>query len=411
MSQETKNNKEVKACTCCGETFPNTKEYFGIINNGKIGSVCRKCIAIKRKKYNENRKNRFSSNEIEYDGEKICSRCGKSLPNSYRYFPVDKTMSTGLRNVCRECDPKYGHFLIDGKELNQKWTDAENELLKSIYMDYSGKELQEKFFQNHTLNSVRTQIYLLGLSGKSELGIKSGNAYRSKEINQKTGKSYFDEWSEKISVGNKIYYETHDSVWKGVKRPDISLLSSQRRIGKWAGDNNPRHINPLFGSDNGNWNGGTTSLYAELRFELTDWKTSIMNYCGYKCIITGGKFDHIHHITPFKEILDEVFRITNLPVKDHSIDYSYNEYELLSSTLISLHDEIGYGACMNDNVHMLFHKNYGYHKFTKYNFLDFIYRIDCGEFDKWFEENGLQININYDYVEYLEGAFQEMKSA
>ena len=37
-----------------------------------------------------------------------------------------------------------------------------------------------------------------------------------------------------------------------------------------------------------------------------------------------------------------------------------------------------------------------------FDFLDFIYRIDIGEFDSWFEENNLKIDINYDYVDYLE---------
>ena len=67
-----------------------------------------------------------------------------------------------------------------------------------------------------------------------------------------------------------------------------------------------------------------------------------------------------------------------------------------------LHIIYGFGACINKDVHKLFHDNYGYTKFSPYDFLDFVYRIDIGEFDEWFKENNLQININYDYVEYLE---------
>lgn len=62
----------------------------------------------------------------------------------------------------------------------------------------------------------------------------------------------------------------------------------------------------------------------------------------------------------------------------------------------------GYGACINKEVHKLFHDNYGYTKFSPFDFLDFLYRIDVGEFDAWFKENNLKININYEYVEYLE---------
>ena len=57
----------------------------------------------------------------------------------------------------------------------------------------------------------------------------------------------------------------------------------------------------------------------------------------------------------------------------------------------------------------LFHDNYGYTKFSPYDFLNFIYRIDIGEFDKWFSDNKLKININYDYVKYLESTLFDLK--
>lgn len=50
----------------------------------------------------------------------------------------------------------------------------------------------------------------------------------------------------------------------------------------------------------------------------------------------------------------------------------------------------GYGACINKEVHKLFHDNYGYTKFSPFDFLDFLYRIDVGEFDAWFKENNLK---------------------
>ena len=68
----------------------------------------------------------------------------------------------------------------------------------------------------------------------------------------------------------------------------------------------------------------------------------------------------------------------------------------------------GYGACINKEVHKLFHDNYGHTKFSPFDFLDFLYRIDVGEFDTWFKENNLKININYEYVEYLESTLSAL---
>ena len=409
--KRTPRDAEFRTCTCCGETFPNTKEYFAIVNGGKIGSVCRSCLSIKKKEYNKKRKERFETNEIEYDGEKRCAKCGIMLPNTFRYFPTDKTTSTVLRDICRKCNPKYGHFIAEDKGANQKWTDEENDLLKQVHMDYSGKELQELFFQRHTLNSVRTQIQLLKLRGKSELGIISGNKYRSNEINELTGNTYYDEWRNKLSSGIREYYKTHDGIWKNVKRPEISRLMSELHKGNWVGDKNPRHIYPLNGSENGNWRGGITSTYLALRSYIKDWIRNSAEFCKCKCVLSGDQIYVVHHTKSFSEIIDDVFNITNIQIKNNIEDYSNDEILILNDCISMLHEFYGYGACLNENIHKLFHSVYGYKEFTSYDFLDFIYRIDCGEFDDWFAENNLSVNIDYEYVSYLESILQEMKSA
>lgn len=77
-----------------------------------------------------------------------------------------------------------------------------------------------------------------------------------------------------------------------------------------------------------------------------------------------------------------------------------------------LHAMYGFGACINKAVHKLFHDEYGYTGFTPDDFLDFITRIKSGEFDGWFDEQGLQICINSDYVDYLTALvneFEELK--
>ena len=172
--------------------------------------------------------------------------------------------------------------------------------------------------------------------------------------------------------------------------------------GKWAGDKNPRHINPLNGELNGRWKGGILDTYVELRSDTKDWFNESMEFCGYKCVITNGEFDNIHHTTAFRDIVDQVFELTEIKVRPKVCDHEEDEFKELRSTLKDLHSVYGYGACVNKDVHKLFHANYGYTKFSPFDFLDFIYRIDIGEFDSWFEENNLKIDINYDYVDYLE---------
>ena len=80
----------------------------------------------------------------------------------------------------------------------------------------------------------------------------------------------------------------------------------------------------------------------------------------------------------------------------------------LTDVLKYLHSEYGYGACLTTEVHQLFHDNYGYKNFSPFDFLDFAYRIDIGEFDNWFEEKNIPININYEYIDYLESTLSDL---
>lgn len=272
------------------------------------------------------------------------------------------------------------------------------------YKDFTGEELHNIFFPNRTIRSIECHAGVLGLVGKNYEAKNRANVARSLKCSEKLkGRIISQESRDKISAVKKEYYKTHDSWWKGKKRSSEQCKALSKRMkGKWAGDKNPRHINPLNGELNDRWKGGILPTYTELRSDTKDWFNESMKFCNYKCVITGEEFDNIHHTTAFKDIVDEVFRLTNIEVKQKVCDYSEDEFQCLRNKLIDLHKIYGYGACINKDIHKLFHDNYGYTKFSPYDFLDFAYRIDIGEFDEWFNDNGLQININYDYIEYLE---------
>ena len=48
-------------------------------------------------------------------------------------------------------------------------------------------------------------------------------------------------------------------------RKKLSMVMYLR--GQWKGDKNPRYLQPLNGNLNGNWKGGITGIYYELRSE------------------------------------------------------------------------------------------------------------------------------------------------
>ena len=385
---------EQKICTQCKRELPANTDYY-FMKLGKLNNRCKECCG------------RHFTNHLTHipkEGYVFCKKCDRELPHTMQYFPEDKSCKTGLRYICRECNPSYGRFLNDDEEPHRAWTDDEKKLLKEVYKNYTGRELQIKYFPGRSIRSLESMAAIMGLSGKTEETKQRARSFSSKIVSEKLkGRDLGQEWRDKISATKKEYYKTHDSWWKGKKRsPEQCKAISKRMKGKWAGDKNPRHINPLNGELNGRWKGGILDTYVELRSDTKDWFNESMEFCGYKCVITNGEFDNVHHTTAFRDIVDQVFELTEIEVRPKVCDYEEDEFKELRSTLKDLHSVYGYGACINKDVHKLFHDNYGYTNFSPFDFLDFIYRIDIGEFDEWFEKNNLKIDINYGYVDYLE---------
>lgn len=273
----------------------------------------------------------------------------------------------------------------------KKWSDEELQILKENYSIYTNSELQKLFFPDRTVRSIECKAGQRGFNGKSKETLDRSRAY------QKT-----DEWKNKISHTKKKYFQSHDGWWKGKKRSEEQRSQmSKRRKGMWAGENNPRHIDPLNGSRNGRWKGGILPIYLELRTELDDWKNMSMKFCNYKCVITGGEFDAIHHTKAFKDIIGEVFIKTGYEIRNNVSDYNNEELTVLRKLVKEYHDDYGFGACLHADVHKLFHDEYGYTKFSPSDFINFMDRIINGEFNNWFEIANLRINVNANYYDYL----------
>ena len=73
----------------------------------------------------------------------------------------------------------------------------------------------------------------------------------------------------------------------------------------------------------------------------------------------------------------------------------------LKNKVIEVHMQTFYGACMCEELHTLFHKEFTYYDSTLDDFIKFSERIIDGYYDDFFENNNLSKSINYEYIEYL----------
>lgn len=136
-----------------------------------------------------------------------------------------------------------------------------------------------------------------------------------------------------------------------------------------------------------NWKGGISSLHSHLRRFLIQWKYDSMKNCNYKCIITGKRFEDIHHIYPFFKIIDETLLITKIKLYESISNYTNEELKLIENMCLELHYKYGLGVCLTKELHKEFHKIYTEINFTPENFQEF-----------YFRKTGKQYNINWEMV-------------
>lgn len=139
--------------------------------------------------------------------------------------------------------------------------------------------------------------------------------------------------------------------------------------------------------------GGITPVHNYLRGKIDSWNKDSMENCNYKCIITGSRFDTVHHVYGFNLILFETFDILNLPIYSNISQYSEGELFLLEETCLKLHYKYGLGVCLSNSIHELFHKLYSKGDNTPQQFDDFKLRLKSGEFNNFLDENNLKLII------------------
>jgi len=135
------------------------------------------------------------------------------------------------------------------------------------------------------------------------------------------------------------------------------------------------------GENHYNWKGGVSPLNSHLRRVIYKWVIDSLKQYNYTCVISGCKGAlEVHHTYPFHKIVEETIELINIPIYQDMTQYSQEEYELISKTIIKLHNKYGYGVPLNPKIHKLFHAIYGKENNTFEQFLEFTQRYNTGEF-------------------------------
>lgn len=221
----------------------------------------------------------------------------------------------------------------------RKWSAAENELLRNLYGTMPSDEVV-KHFPKRSRNAIISHAISLGLAG-----------YRDYH-------PYTDYEHEFI---RKNYLSMSDvEMGEALGHPACSIKNRRNKLGCHRADSTTKYDD--------------TALY--IRRHNDSWKLESMRRCGYKCILTGERFDDIHHLTSQNTIIRATYMAENINVENFNINsLNDNERAAFLSAFYKEQSKHPFGVCLTRDIHKHFHNEYGYGNNTPEQFYEFVERF------------------------------------
>lgn len=367
VSDEYRNNKQLLDYICvCGNPH---KIRLNDFLRGIRCPVCKSKKISKAKKYsyeyvyNEFKKRGCTLISNQYKGsqeklEYICE-CGNPSIVTFNHF-----INSAVR--CCECAKrrqreKMGHSY----EFIREQFESEGCILISTEYINSGTLLDYVCSCGNasqiTYDNFRSGHRCKGCSGRTYWEYESVKKYFSDNgckllsneyLNANEKLDYICECNNKSSIKFSMFLYGHRCRLCGIKKQS--------------------------GENNWNWNGGISTISQHFRQKTLEWKKKSMIHSNFKCVITGERFESIHHLFGFDQILKQAFLNCELPIREKVNEYTDVELEALSNEVIKLHEEYPLGVCLTEEVHDEFHKLYGYGNNTPEQFYEF-YKMKTGK--------------------------------
>lgn len=291
--------------------------------------------------------------------------------------------------------PKHTKLVVSAKHL-PKGSHAEI----CVICDYCGREINKTYKDYNTqkksivkkdccedCNVLKTKDVLMNKYGR----ITPLYSYTFEEVKVMFEDKGYDVTStEYVDFSAPINYTCRKHVDKGIQDIKPSMLN--RSGCYYCG------LEQTSGENHYKWNGGKSNIRPTMFEALSKWKQDSMELCNYTCIFTQCKFDNIHHLYPFSNIINEVFELLDVEYHIEIGKYTSEQLSMIKDKCKELHEFYGLGVCLCKPIHKLYHKLYGI-KGTWSSFIEFSDRVKSGEFDSYLNDNNLTLNINEDVFE------------
>lgn len=311
----------------------------------------------------KNTKYRFTEDDVEFlkqyypigDFEMILKRFPNHTKQSIQIFCSKHKISANYYN-------------------DKKWTDEELYIVEKYYYEKSLIELVSMMNNRHSADAIQTKALKYFNYSKDrtwtddELDIlyeyysvesiddvckRLSNRTRDSIIgkaNQLNIKSYFwlnTYWSDEDSKILEDNWEImSDNELAELLNKNIGSIKERRWL---LGLPRVKHYNEATYND----------VKKYIRGNIGIWKSDSMKSCDYKCILTGEKDFHIHHLYSFSFIFDNIIEQNDIILKDNFSDYTPYELSFILQKFIEEQSKYPLGICVRPDIHNLFHSIYG----------------------------------------------------
>lgn len=219
----------------------------------------------------------------------------------------------------------------------QYWSAEEDNLLRSVYEIWPLDDTVE-LFPNRTRQAIISRAIKLNL-----------HAY----IDTK----YYSEQEEAFILNN--YQNMSDDEMANILGRSKSSIK------------NHRALMGVYRTQRGNINYENVTIY--VRRHNKKWKQDSMLNCLFRCVVTGKRFDEIHHLVSLNTILNSVY--SKLGIDKETFDINVLDEQERSDFMQVVYEEQSkypLGVCLCKDIHYQFHNQYGYGDNTILQFEEFV---------------------------------------
>lgn len=314
-------NRTICICDNCGKEF---ERIISEVNKNEQHFCCRECMMEYIK---------WSVDDIEF------------LKNNYGVITsreISEIMNH--RHEEREVRRKAAEL---GMSICSFWTEDEERILRENYSKIPMKELQ-KLLPGRTLASIMGKSKSFGLISYFNLT----KQYSDEDI-QYIKDNYLNKTDEQIAEHlNRSISAIQQRLWLlNLHRPSDATQCAYKGLSEYV----------------------RTRLYM--------WKNQFRKEHNYTCAVTGKHSNIIvHHCRSFNLLMEETIDSLDFELKDEFSKYTQEELDLLVKTFMQIQDSYNACVCINENIHKLFHKEYGYGDNTVEQWEEFVQNYHNGKY-------------------------------